>query len=51
MTRWRPGRKWFVANTPRIVGIARRANALPELATVMHRNFDWLNSLGDPWAE
>jgi len=51
MTRWRPGRKWFVANTPRIVAIARRTNALPELATVMHRNFDWLNSLGDPWAE
>jgi len=51
MTRWRPGRKWFVANTPRIVAIARRANALPELAPVMQRNFDWLNSLGDPWAE
>ena len=51
MTRWRPGRKWFVANTPRILAIARRANALPELAPVMQRNFDWLNSLGDPWAE
>ena len=51
MTRWRPGRKWFKANTPRIAAIARRATMLPELAGTMERNFDWLNSLGDPWKD
>jgi GST-like protein len=51
MTRWRPGRKWFKANTPRLVAIARNAITLPELAPAMQKNFDWLNSLGDPWAE
>jgi GST-like protein len=51
MTRWRPGRKWFAANTPRLVAIARRTTALPELAPVMKRNFDWLNTQGDAWAE
>jgi GST-like protein len=39
MTRWRPGRKWFAANTPKIVAIAERASALPEVAPVMKRNF------------
>ena len=39
MTRWRPGRKWFEANTPKIVAIAAKAAALPEVAPVMKRNF------------
>jgi GST-like protein len=39
MTRWRPGRKWFDANTPKIVAIAQRASALEELAPVMKKNF------------
>jgi GST-like protein len=51
MTRWRPGRKWFSMNTPKLVAIARKANALPELAGVMKRNFDWLEALGDPWKD
>ena len=51
MTRWRPGRKWFAANTPRLVAIARKVNAMPELADVMKKNFDWLESLGDPWKD
>ena len=39
MTRWRPGRKWFAANTPKLVAIAEKASALPEVAPVMKRNF------------
>ena len=39
MTRWRPGRKWFVANTPKLVAIAERAAALPAVAPVMEKNF------------
>jgi GST-like protein len=39
MTRWRPGRKWFAANTPRLVAIAERACALPGVADVVRRNF------------
>jgi GST-like protein len=39
MTRWRPGRKWFAANTPRLVAIAERASALPSVADVVRRNF------------
>jgi len=39
MTRWRPGRKWFEANTPKLVAIAQRASALEELAPVMKKNF------------
>ena len=51
MTRWRPGRKWFAANTPKLVAIARSTTALPELAAVMKKNFDFLEALGDPWKE
>jgi GST-like protein len=40
MTRWRPGRKWFEANTPKLVAIARKAAEKPELAAVLARNFD-----------
>jgi GST-like protein len=39
MTRWRPGRKWFEANTPKLVAIAERASALEELKPVMKKNF------------
>jgi GST-like protein len=28
MTRWRPGRKWFAANTPKLVAIAEKTTAL-----------------------
>lgn len=40
MTRWRPGRKWFAANTPKVLAIARKASATPAVAEVMRRNFD-----------
>jgi GST-like protein len=39
MTRWRPGRKWFEANTPKLVAIAQRASALEELTPVIKKNF------------
>ena len=39
MTRWRPGRKWFVANTPKVVAIAEKAAALPAVAPVLKKNF------------
>ena len=39
MTRWRPGREWFVANTPRLVAIADRAAALEPLVPVVSRHF------------
>ena len=39
MTRWRPGRKWFEANTPKAAAIARSLEALPEIAPVVERNF------------
>lgn len=40
MTRWRPGRKWFAANTPKLLAIAEKASATPGVADVMKRNFD-----------
>jgi GST-like protein len=40
MTRWRPRREWFKANTPRIAAIAERADAIPEVERVAKRNFD-----------
>lgn len=40
MTRWRPGRKWFSANTPKVLAIAERTSATPGVADVMKRNFD-----------
>lgn len=39
MTRWRPKRGWFESETPRLFGIARRADKVPELAEVWKRNF------------
>ncbi len=40
MTRWRPGRKWFSAHTPKLLAIAEKASATPGVADVMKRNFD-----------
>ena len=40
MTRWRPGRKWFTANTPKLLAIAQRTSATAEVADVIKRNFD-----------
>ena len=40
MTNWRPGRKWFVANTPKLDAIAKATAALPKVAEVLKRNFD-----------
>jgi GST-like protein len=39
MTRWRPGVLWFAKNTPKVVEIAKRATALPDVAPVMAKNF------------
>jgi len=39
MTRWRPGRKWFTANTPSLLAIAERASATGGVADVIKRNF------------
>lgn len=39
LVRWRPGRAWFEANTPRLVGSGARAAALPALAPVVARHF------------
>jgi GST-like protein len=39
MTRWRPGRKWFAAHTPRLLAIAEKASATPGVADVIARNF------------
>jgi GST-like protein len=40
MTRWRPGRKWFAANAPKVLAIAQKASATPGVADVLKRNFD-----------
>ena len=40
MTRWRPGRKWFTANTPRLLAIAEKTSAAAGVADVIKRNFD-----------
>ncbi len=39
MPRWRPGRKWFVANTPKLMAIAEKTAATPAVAAVLKRNF------------
>ncbi|MGZ5033152.1 MAG: glutathione S-transferase family protein [Usitatibacter sp.] len=39
MTRWRPGAKWFAANTPKLVAIAEKAAATPGVAAVLQRSF------------
>lgn len=39
MTRWRPGRAWFEAHTPKLAAIARAAEGVPRLEAVWRRNF------------
>ncbi|HEY2628834.1 MAG TPA: glutathione S-transferase family protein [Usitatibacter sp.] len=39
MVFWRPGRKWFDANAPKISAIAKRAGALESVAPIIKRNF------------
>jgi GST-like protein len=39
MVNWRPGRKWFAANTPKLDAIAKAAAAIPKVAAVLERNF------------
>lgn len=39
MTRWRPGRKWFAANAPKLVAIADGVAALPAVGPVLARHF------------
>jgi GST-like protein len=38
MTRWRPKRGWFEIETPKLFGIARRADQVPELKYMWARN-------------
>ncbi|HEU4619057.1 MAG TPA: glutathione S-transferase [Gammaproteobacteria bacterium] len=38
MSRWRPGRPWFAANAPKLIAIAKGAEALPRLAAAWARN-------------
>ncbi len=39
MTRWRPRRGWFEAETPKLFAIARKADARPELKETWRKNF------------
>jgi GST-like protein len=39
MTYWRPGRKWFAANAPKLFAISEKASATPGVADVLKRNF------------
>lgn len=39
MTRWRPGRPWFEAHTPKLASIARADESVPRLEAVWRRNF------------
>jgi len=39
MTRWRPQRLWFAANTPKLTAIVLAGDGLPRLAAVWRRNF------------
>ncbi len=39
MTRWRPQRLWFAANTPKLAAIALAADDLQKLTPVWRRNF------------
>ena len=40
MTRWRPGRKWFAENTPKVVAIAEKASGLSGVREVLQKHFD-----------
>jgi GST-like protein len=39
MTYWRPGRKWFAANVPKLFAIAERTAATPKVAAVLQKHF------------
>ena len=39
MVNWRPGRKWFAANTPGLSAIAEKTAATPGVAAVIAKNF------------
>ncbi|MBL8684813.1 MAG: glutathione S-transferase [Myxococcales bacterium] len=39
MTRWRPKRRWFDAETPKIAAIVAHADREPKLAAMITRNF------------
>ncbi len=39
MTYWRPGRKWFAANAPRLFAIAEKVAATPKVAAVLKTHF------------
>lgn len=39
MTRWRPRRGWFEAETPKLFAIARKADARPEFKETWRRNY------------
>ncbi|WP_417459775.1 glutathione S-transferase family protein [Kordiimonas sp.] len=39
MTHWRPRRDWFEENCPKLFGIAKRVDTIPELKEVWERNF------------
>ena len=39
MNHWRPRGDWFAAETPGLAAIARRVEAMPELAEAFKRNF------------
>jgi GST-like protein len=39
MTHWRPGRKWFAANTPKLAAIAEKTAATPQVAAVIAKSF------------
>ncbi len=40
MLHWRPGREWFIANTPKLNAIFERVSAMPELKPVWDLNFN-----------
>jgi GST-like protein len=40
MSRWRPGRKWFMESTPKLLAIAQETSAIPRVAEVIRRNFN-----------
>lgn len=40
MTRWRPGRDWFVAHCPRLSAISTELESIPVFRDVCARNFD-----------
>lgn len=39
MTRWRPGRNWLAETCPKLLGIAQRVDADPDLRELWTRNF------------